>query len=642
MRTQVTLPFPLLTRLHKEPQTFSQKERLELLQAALDALDYVEKKLIQLENVSERDGKILRRLHGAFEKLYRVAWSLDLHPEREFLKNIEAYLGYIRRDLIEASNQEICQLFSAVDILERFFELRRAFQDELPKNRGDDLWLSLEKMNAWLVSRLQQVESEQRAQMEEVPEKLAQISVQDNLLNSPLFRNSFAEKIDDQSLSQEGFHSKQVITPPSPKEKATSFSQMPPIPKARSKQLRKAFSLSGSELLGLQNLTGELTATVHRLVRYLEEQSTDPFLNQLTEHLEFLTSSLRNNIRSFSSVPIQELYDKIQMMLGEFSRRFDRKVELSFHSEIQEIDRNDSEVLSGLLIHLLRNAVEHGIESPTERLLKGKPEIGKVIITAERAEDGLYVTFEDDGVGLNIERLRQEALRQGLITPEQILDNQLITRLLFQDGIAVRDPQKVGYGFDKIGRRLRDVKGEIRYQTRSKGGTRFTIRLPLSPSYLHGLVVSNNSELYLFPSSLVSDIFSHSKAKITYSSSNNPMLQLDDDSLVPIRKLELRTFFENPRFVQYPPIVTTDLGMPPDKPNRGYYIVVNASQNSDGVPKRCALYVEELHDTSMVELLFVGPRTLQNPLIWGGGFIKKDTLVWIIDPTYVCQETPLV
>lgn len=221
-----------------------------------------------------------------------------------------------------------------------------------------------------------------------------------------------------------------------------------------------------------------------------------PELSKISRDLQELGLSLR-------MVPMQGTFQKMARLVRDLSRKMDKPVELDLHGEETELDKTVVDQLGDPLMHMVRNAIDHGLESPAERLAAGKPAEGHVALRAYHQGGSVFIELTDDGKGLDRDRILKKAVEKGIVTENQRLTDPEIYALIFEPGFstaaAVTDVSGRGVGMDVVRRNVEALQGNIIIRTQLGKGTTFTIRLPLTLAIMDGLVVGLTDEVYVLP-----------------------------------------------------------------------------------------------------------------------------------------------
>jgi len=228
-------------------------------------------------------------------------------------------------------------------------------------------------------------------------------------------------------------------------------------------------------------------------------------LNNDCNHLQIITDDLQNGIRSVRMLPIATLFDLFPRMVRDLAHNQSKDIVLEVQGQEAEVDRQALELMKDPLTHLLRNAVDHGIEPPEERLTAGKPRHGTIRLCAEQRGNNLVLTVSDDGRGINLDAVRRAAIEQGLVPPEKMADfsEREVVELIFHSGLSTAgkttDLSGRGVGMDVVRKNLEQIHGFIQVETRLGVGTSFVLMLPITLTTSQVLLVRVVGETVALP-----------------------------------------------------------------------------------------------------------------------------------------------
>ncbi len=298
----------------------------------------------------------------------------------------------------------------------------------------------------------------------------------------------------------------------------TSAGSAAPCQKAGGRVLGSSVRLDVEVLDSLMNLIGELIVDRTRLVQVTSTiheaddlEDLEKNLGGISARIARISTQLQEGIMRARLVPLQNLVRKYPRMVRDLATSSGKEINFIIEGEQTELDRSVIEAIDDPLIHILRNAVDHGIEPPAERARAGKPRTGTVRLTATHQENQVVIVIEDDGKGMDPERLRASAVRKGIMTEEsarRLSDEQAID-LIFLPGFSTREQVSEvsgrGVGMDVVNTNLKRINGTIDVKTKAGRGTRFTLRLPLTLAIIQALLVSAGDNVYAMPLSMVSE-----------------------------------------------------------------------------------------------------------------------------------------
>lgn len=336
--------------------------------------------------------------------------------------------------------------------------------------------------------------------------------------------------------------------PPSAKPAARS------APKAESKQGGALDSttirVSVEKVDQLINLVGELVITQAMLAQ--NSRQLDPVLHQqllagLTD-LDRNTRDLQEAVMSIRMIPMSTVFSRFPRMLRDLAGKLGKKVELITHGEATELDKGLIEKITDPLTHLVRNACDHGIEPPQERLAKGKPEHGTITLSASHQGGSIVIEVRDDGRGLSREKLLKKARERGLHAPDTLTDQE-VWGLIFEPGFStaevVTDVSGRGVGMDVVKKNITALNGTVEIDSAEGYGMRVSVRLPLTLAIMDGMSVGVGEECYILPLSSVVESFQVEPGMIKTVGTSGRVVEVRSEYM-PV--IELEQVFQVPRF----------------------------------------------------------------------------------------------
>jgi two-component system chemotaxis sensor kinase CheA len=274
------------------------------------------------------------------------------------------------------------------------------------------------------------------------------------------------------------------------------------------------------KLDGLVDLVGELVIAQSLVTQDGDVRSLQsPQLMRHLAQLGRITAELQKTATSLRMVPIKSTFEKMTRLVRDLSLKAGKQVELQFSGEETELDRNLIEELDDPLVHMIRNAVDHGIEKPDVRVAKGKPARGVVQLRAFHQGGNILIEIKDDGAGLNPERLLAKARQQGLAAEGETLSESEIFRFIFAPGFStaekITEISGRGVGMDVVRRNIANLRGKIEIASILNQGSAFTIYLPLTLAIIDGLLVGVGDQRFILPTLSVRESFRPTPAMIS-------------------------------------------------------------------------------------------------------------------------------
>lgn len=279
----------------------------------------------------------------------------------------------------------------------------------------------------------------------------------------------------------------------------------------------------------LMNLTGELIGSRNRYAALthavesgnLKGEHVVRSLTEATTAMSRVTDELQDGIMKVRMVPVSSLFGRFQRMVRELARQSGKEVELLVEGEETEVDKSVAEAMVDPLVHLIRNAVDHGIEPPEDRKAAGKPAQGKVTLRAYHQGSSMCIEVEDDGAGMDPKKILRSAVRKGVVSEEKasLMNEREALELIFAPGFSsaerVTDISGRGVGMDVVRASIKSLKGSIGIYAMPGKGSRFTLLVPLTMAIIDALTVSAGGEVFAIPLDAVAETSKVAAARVT-------------------------------------------------------------------------------------------------------------------------------
>ncbi|MBL9129449.1 MAG: chemotaxis protein CheA [Verrucomicrobiales bacterium] len=362
-----------------------------------------------------------------------------------------------------------------------------------------------------------------------------------------------------------------------------------------------------AKLDSLLDLVGEMVIAQSLVGRDLNQlASLDPQSARNVAQLGRITRELQRVSMSLRMVPIRGLFQKMARVVRDISAKCGKKVQFVTQGEDTELDRSLVEELADPLLHMVRNSMDHGIEAPEARQAAGKNPVGTLTLRAFHQGGSIVVEIEDDGAGLNQERILRKAVERGLTTPTAANTEQQIFAFIFAAGFStaekVTDLSGRGVGLDVVRRNLERLRGCIDIDSAVGRGTRFKLTLPLTLAIIDGLIVRVGEERYVIPTLSIRGIF-RPNSEIVSSVHGSAEVVNVRGRLVPL--LRLRQFFG---------VEAGDAN-----PDDGIVIVVQAGTSQRCLLVDATLHIQEVVIKSLNDMMAHKNRALAGAAILGDG-----------------------
>jgi two-component system chemotaxis sensor kinase CheA len=321
----------------------------------------------------------------------------------------------------------------------------------------------------------------------------------------------------------------------------------------------------------IMNMVGELVLVRNRLDT-LKAKLGDEEVATAVANLDVVTSDLQNSVMKTRMQPVKKVFGRFPRVVRDLARSLKKEIDLEMLGEDTDLDKNLVEALSDPMVHLVRNAVDHGIETPEEREAVGKSRRGKVILSAEQAGDHILLSITDDGKGMDAEVLRKKAVEKGMMDKDAAarLDERECYNLIFHAGFSTKteisDVSGRGVGMDVVKTRIAQMNGQVDIDSELGRGSRLVIKLPLTLAILPTLMVVLGAQPFALPLSSVVEIFN-----LDLSKTNT----VDGQLTIMVRDKALPLFYLRDWLIK-----THDVG---EDTGMGHVVVVNVGSTQVGL-----------------------------------------------------------
>jgi two-component system, chemotaxis family, sensor kinase CheA len=429
-------------------------------------------------------------------------------------------------------------------------------------------------------------------------------------------------------------------TPPEPAQEAVDGKQEPSpeelfaahpteaAPNASKKQaiaqrdaeFESSIRVNTARLDRLIDMVGELVIAQSMVAqdRRLLDEHCHELLRKVT-HAGKMVRELQDLSMSMRMVPLRGTFQKMQRVARDIARKSGKSVELVTDDGETEIDRHMVDILNDVLVHMVRNAIDHGIESQEEREKCGKSRTGAVRLMAFHSGGSVVVEIRDDGRGLNREKILQKAIGEGLVDPDKPLSDSEVFNLIFAPGLStsekITDISGRGVGMDVVRKGVESLHGRIDISTEPGAGCTFTVRLPLTLAITDGMLVRVGCERYIIPTINIHLCFRPKPDSISTVTGRGELVMLRGE-LMPIFRLH-RLFEVNSAI---------------EDPAQGLLVVVGDEE------RRCALLVDELLGQQQVVAKSLTKAVGKIPGVSGGAILGDGQVGLILDPGEVASQ----
>jgi len=289
----------------------------------------------------------------------------------------------------------------------------------------------------------------------------------------------------------------------------------------------------------MMDLLGEVILVASMVTHHPDIQGLELEGFENTSHqLDLLLRQLQDAAMSLRLIPISNVFQRMKRLIRDFMQETDKQINFVISGEETEVDKSVAEMLNDPLVHLIRNAADHGLETTEVRLAAGKSEKGTIHLSAEQAGGELRVLVEDDGYGLNRERILAKARERGLCDPDEEPDERTIWSYIFHPGFStakeITNISGRGVGMDVVMTNVKNMRGKVTVDSKSGQGSCITLHIPLTLAILDGMVIKISDILYVLPIETVVEILQIQKDQINHSSVDKQFVIRIREDLVPV------------------------------------------------------------------------------------------------------------
>ncbi len=377
----------------------------------------------------------------------------------------------------------------------------------------------------------------------------------------------------------------------------------------------------------LMNQVGELVLERNRMIQINQDLQQNDVnradfneeFGKLTKRMSFVTSELQMQVLKMRMIPVEKVFKKFPRIVRSMSRDLGKEVDLQIIGEETELDRSVVDEIGDPLIHLIRNAMDHGLETPDERIEAGKSRCGTLVLAAVHEGNQIIISIKDDGRGIDTERVGRKAIERGLITEDQFatMSQREVFDLLFLPGFSTKekatDLSGRGVGMDVVKTNIKKLNGLIEIKSTKGLGSEFILRLPLTLAIIQSLLVEVEGEIYSIPLSSVLETIRVDQRKF-HLIGGQEVLKLRD-IVLPLIRLQ-KVFNVQPRG---------------ESDDFCYVVVVGAAE------KRMGLVVTRLVGQQEVAIKSLGNYLANIPGIAGSTILGDGRVALIIDPVAMSE-----
>lgn len=343
-------------------------------------------------------------------------------------------------------------------------------------------------------------------------------------------------------------------------------------------------------------------------------------LRRKVARAELIMRQIQELSMSLRMVSVKGVFQKMARLARDLSKKMDKKVDFVMEGENTELDKTVVENIGDPLVHMVRNAIDHGLETAEERLASGKSAVAKVVMRAFHKAGSVYIEIEDDGRGLSRPRILAKAIEQKLISPNEELTDAEVWNLIFRPGFStaakVTDVSGRGVGMDVVRRNIEALRGSVEISSVTGKGSLFTIRLPLTLAIIDGMVVRTRKERYIVPTLSIHTTVKPTPEQLSTVTGKGEILNLRGELIRLVRLSDVFSCGGQRGYVKEPS------GM---RQADGVVLVVE-----DMLGKKAGILVDEILDQQQVVIKNLGAMG-DVPGVTGGAIMNDGSVALIID-----------
>lgn len=523
-------------------EDFEKELKLDFLQEATQLLESTEQAFLQLEN-DLHNKELIDEIFRFAHNLKGTSRAVGFGGVAEFTHEVENLILKIKQNEVEVTDAVVSILLECNDHIAKMI-------DDL-KEDFESTFDSQQLINSIL--KVISGELEEEVIEEEVIAESCPFIADDSLINKELLAelegleippaDSFEDEKVDHTLQpapmdtiaptlktldgMNVFQGKENITK---KDEVKSNSQKPNLKEEKKVEIEDTIRVSLSRVETLNNSVGELVILQSVLEQQKYVEIKDELAIKSIAQLSKLCKEIQDISMSLRMVPVKATLQKMSRIVRDTSKALNKNVQLTLMGEETEIDKTVLELLADPLVHIVRNAVDHGLEETDQRAQAGKPEKGQVHIIAYHEGNNLVIDVKDDGKGINPDIIRSKAIEKGILKDSSNMSDSEVIQLIFHPGFSTKDQVSEvsgrGVGMDVVKTNIEKLSGSVRVITNLGKGSTFKIVLPLTMAIIDGLVVKVGTNKFVVPISQVQESLKPQEKDIHYATGLGHCLNL--------------------------------------------------------------------------------------------------------------------
>ncbi len=599
-------------KYEQKPLIISEQE-FEYVQSFLteceEHIEAIETGLIELEQ-SPDDVDRINEVFRPFHTIKGMSGFLNLLDVQALTHELETLLDLGRKGKLKITEDIVDIIFEGLDVLKvQINEISQYMSNPtgqaIPQPPIEELLRRIR-----LAAKGKSFEEIKATAEEIVPKKLGQILIEEHNVSPAVVELAVEQR------KQRDEHIGKILMETGAVD-AKTVNQA--LRKQKSMKQESVVRVDTKKLDNLVNLVGELVIVQAQIEQHAAVRS-DSDLLRLIEQTSKITRDVQEISMSMRMIPVAQMFHKMGRVVRDLSRKIGKKINFEIEGEETELDKNVIQELSDPLMHMIRNAVDHGIEMPEDRVQAGKPEIGTVKLRAYHHGGNIVIEIIDDGKGLDKDVILKKAIEKGLVDSESNLTESQIFNLIFAPGFStasrITDISGRGVGMDVVKKNIEKLRGKVEIISEKGKGSTFAIKLPLTLAVIDGMVVRIGSQKFILPTLSIVRAIVPTAEQISTIRGKGQVLHLQD-KLYPL--INLGTLFNIPDAVS--------------EPVKGMIVIAQAEEQQIG------LVLDELLGQQQVVIKSLGLQFHDVRGISGGAILGDGTIGLIIEPASLLEMT---
>ncbi len=571
---------------------------------ANDHLEQIEANLLALEKNSA-DNETLNGLFRSFHTIKGVAGFLKLTPIQRLAHEVESLMDHARKGKLQISSAMITLILQVQDAM-------RAFAQQIAEALSGTMPTEVIPVSH-LVAQVQHLAQIGLGETLQQAEGAVEMSFQPKNETAPVPKETEPEAIKETKTDEKVISTNATPTPPAPSKTKEISKHIPATVEGTTIRVNTV------KLDNLMDMVGELVIVQSQLQAQTQHLHNANQLQRSLGQLLRISKDLQHTTMSLRMVPIKPSFQKVSRMVRDLAKSSEKNAELFIFGEETELDRNVVEQIADPLVHMIRNAIDHGLETPEERAKTSKPEIGKIELKAYHMGSNIVIEMSDDGKGINPQKVLAKAQANGVVGESDELSEEDIINLIFSPGLStaekVTDISGRGVGMDVVKRNIEQMRGTVEVKSALGQGSTFTIKLPLTMAIIDGLIIAIGEDHFILPTNSVKIALKPTAKQFTTMQGKAELLHWRGKSIPLIR---LGHHFG----------IESKVNDPVD----GIVVILEIFGKSYG------LMVDSLIGKQEVVIKNLGNLMQNRPGIAGGAILGDGSIALILDPVGLCHS----